>query len=121
VSVPIAATEDALHGISGNASGVWAVGSYLARNGYRMLTLRWNGSSWSRGSTPNIFGPDELWAVLAGTDRPTWAAGSYFPGGQAATVILRRENGKWVRVPSSNPGSYSNMLRGVRSVSPTLA
>src|SRR5439155_23296242 len=57
VSVPITATEDALHGISGNGSTIWAVGNYLARAGYRMLTLRWNGSSWSRVSTPNIFGP----------------------------------------------------------------
>jgi hypothetical protein len=122
VSVPIAATEDALHAISGNTSTVWAVGDFLAREGYRMLTLRWDGSSWSRAPTPDIFGPDRLYAVSAGTNRPTWAVGShYFPGGPSATVILRRENAKWVRVPSSNPGSYSNILEGVRSVSPTLA
>lgn len=122
VTVPTAGMQDALHAVSGNEGNVWAVGNFLARQGYRMLTLRWNGSSWSRVSTPNLFGPDELYGVSAGTNRPTWAVGShFFPSAQAATVILRRENGKWIRVPSPNPGSYSSILVGVRSVSPTLA
>jgi hypothetical protein len=122
VSVPTAGMEDALHTVSGNRRNVWAVGNYLARRGYRMLILNRSGSAWSRVSTPNISGPDELWGVSAGTNRPTWAVGrQYSQSGQAATVILRRESGKWVRVPSPSPGSYSNLLWGVRSVSSTLA
>lgn len=124
IAAPTVLRDDELYGVSGNSpTNVWAVGeSVNSHDIAQTLVLHWDGSKWSGVPSPNTVGlGPRLRAVSAGPNRPAWAVG-YASGIPPIwkTVILEHKDGRWEHVASPNPNN-SDLLWGVRSVSPTLA
>jgi len=86
------------------------------------LILHWNGTKWSRVSSPN--GPD-IESVLASTSGASpsnaWAVGDYGDGVDYFTLILHWNGTKWTRVNSPSPSAIDNELHSVRATSTTDA
>jgi hypothetical protein len=74
---------------------VWAVGHEADAASCCTLTARWNGSSWSHVSSPNLADAGNfLKAVAVGPSlgcgsHDTWAVGSYLSGSNSQTLIMR--------------------------------
>src|SRR5262249_38482127 len=85
------------------------------------LILRWNGTAWSKMSSPNP-GPNgsHLTSVSAVSPTDAWAVG--VSGNStctaAATLVLRWNGSAWSRVSSPYPGAACNYLTAVRALSP---
>ena len=112
---------DALAGVSAtSASNAWAVGAYCATctstvSSYRTLGLHWNGSKWSKVSTPNPHpGNDVLEGVAARTGSDAWAVGVSCASacGQATEIddplILHWNGSKWSA--KSAPGGGTGFI-----------
>jgi hypothetical protein len=105
----------------------WAVGTYRSGSSARLdnLILRWNGSVWTQMPAPVLgSGSNVLKAVAAEGAGQGWAVGyrenASDPDHQQA-VILRWNGGAWQPVFTPNPGTGSNVLNSVVSISPTDA
>lgn len=115
----IPSTGDAAHlsaVVSGPGGTAWAVGYYCpsdcggSPNGYRTLVLHWNGTSWSRVSSPSPgTGPDSgfagLSSVSVGPGGTAWAVGDYYcvrcgTSGEAQPLILHWTGATWTQVAS---------------------
>lgn len=68
----------------------WAVG-YA---GDRTLIERWNGTAWTRVSSPSPPGADDLAGVTAVSSRDAWAVGQSGPG---KILIVARNGMVWKR------------------------
>jgi hypothetical protein len=102
------------------ANDIWAVG--YTGPGYHVITLHWDGISWTRVAAPNgpqdsarllsvsAAGPDDVWAVGTTADR---LAGS-------RTLIEHWDGANWSRVPSPNRTEFSDQPNTLMSVA-TLA
>jgi len=83
-----------------SATDVWVVGDRRAGIiGYETLVARWNGSTWTRESTPNgnPGGFNNLYGVAA-ADGNVWAVGTYVDPNSSTNrrkLILQRANGSW--------------------------
>lgn len=92
---------------------VWAAGHYLDNTGvYRTLAERWNGSSWTIVTTPNVGNGDNALNGLAATGpNDVWTVGysSSTPGGSSATLILHFDGATWSVVPSPSPSLTSSL------------
>jgi hypothetical protein len=102
----------------------WAVGSYLARGGFRTLIAHWNGTSWRIVRSPNVgTGENILTAVAARTATGIWAVG--FRNQVSRTrerTLVEHWNGRtWQVVPSPNAGNTGSALFGVAVVSGSRA
>ena len=122
-----------LFGVRCNSSSdCWAVGDYTASTAQRNQALHWNGTKWSKVTTPNPGGTAsgdfsvvyDAWCTSASS---CWAAGEYGNLGAGAQVILNQAlhwNGtKWSQVTTPNPegtaANDANLLDGVRCTSPS--
>src|SRR5205085_975184 len=93
-------------------SDVWAVGNYEAAgfNHPRPLIERWDGSSWTRVSTPTGDGYSHLYGVAAVSSNDVWAVGDN--GGDA--ISAHWNGSQWSSVATAGPASTT-----LRSVSAT--
>ena len=103
---------------------VWAVGWARDPNGpqfvKRTLIQHFDGTHWSIVPSPNR--PDdvfsELHSVSAASANDVWAVGSSETGGAPTRTLIQHWNGtQWRIVPSPNPDSQLNELRGVVALS----
>jgi hypothetical protein len=93
--------DDTLRGVDAVATGdVWAVGEHRAGIGrYDTLAAHWNGTTWTRESTPNgnPNGMNNVYGVAA-AGGTVWAVGTYVDPGSALNrrkLILQRTSGSW--------------------------
>jgi hypothetical protein len=102
------------------SSDVWAVGEFAGASAGQTLTEHWDGVSWSVVSSPNVgAGSNFLDAVSADASNDVWAVGAFGPAGPGASqTLVEHWNGvSWSVVSSPSPGTSSNELRGVTTVS----
>jgi hypothetical protein len=116
-----------LNGVSAvSASDAWAVGYYVNTSGTgntvdNTLILHWNGTAWSRVSSPNPGNNNYLWSVSAVSRSVAWAVGCTFANGVGHTLILRWTGTAWSQVTSPSPKSGGPCLEGVSAVSGSVA
>ncbi|MHB8600606.1 MAG: hypothetical protein ACYDER_27845 [Ktedonobacteraceae bacterium] len=107
-----------LYGIAATSTkNVWAVGFYYSMPGNvpaQTLTERWNGSSWSVITSPNVGTNNSfLYGVAATSGKNAWAVGSAIVNGSSQTLIEQWNGTSWSIVASPNVASASNSLYGV--------
>ena len=111
-----------IEAISGN--DVWAVGWAQDPNGpqyvKRTLTQHFDGNVWSIVPSPNrlVDTQSELHSVSAASANDVWAVGSSNNGKLPTRTLIEHWDGaQWSIVPSPNPDSQFNELRGVKALS----
>jgi hypothetical protein len=110
-----------------SATDAWAAGDYCTTSACAVedtLILHWNGTSWSKVTSPN---PSSVVNVLTGVSGTSggdvWAAG-YMIGasGSDNTLIVHWNGTAWSVVNSPNPSKTgANLLNAVGAVSATSA
>jgi hypothetical protein len=106
-------TAGALNGVAAvSKSRAWAVGYAGKSSAPRILMLRWNGSAWSRVTSPAVLtASGELSAVRAVSARNAWAVG--FTGkpysGKNHSLLLHWNGSKWSEVTSPAPVTGGNL------------
>ena len=99
------------------ADDVYAVGSWRGRYATHPLVAHWDGSTWSIEwlDMPKLSGG--LNALVVARNGDLLAVGSTSPStfGMATgrTIVLRRHEGRWSRVPSPTPGRTSQFSDAV--------
>ena len=117
-----------LNGVSADsATDAWAVGYYTnpTTRATETVALHWNGTSWSRVSSPNPGGTTSandfstLNGVSANSATDAWAVGAYLnpTTGALDTLVLHWNGTSWSKVASPSPG----VLGGVSADSATDA
>jgi hypothetical protein len=110
-----------------SATNAWAVGYYCTTSACSTedtLILHWNGTSWSKATSPN---PSSVVNVLQGVSGTSgtdiWAAGYMIgPSGSDNTLILHWNGTTWTAVKSPNPSTTgANSLEAVSAVSSASA
>jgi hypothetical protein len=99
--------DDQLNGMAAtSATNAWAVGTEdipgaSATSGSYTMILHWNGTTWTRVSSPNPFCAtcDSLYGVAAASATSAWAVGTVNAG--AEVVILRWNGTAWKNSPSA--------------------
>ena len=93
--------NEGLRGVDAvSATDVWAVGDRRAGiSGYDTLVAHWNGTAWTRESTPNANpgGINNLYGVAA-AGGTVWAVGTYVDPNSSINrrkLILQRAGGSW--------------------------
>jgi hypothetical protein len=93
------------------AKYVWAVGIDITSTGrWKTLIERWKGTSWSRVTSPNPSGNQQLEAVSASSKTDAWAVG---------TIAAHWNGTNWSRVTLPKPAG--TFLTAVTDISPTNA
>jgi len=126
-----------LTGVSARSTNdAWAVGSFIdpTTHAQETLVLRWNGTSWSKVTSPNPGGTSasgdrsSLTGVSADSTNDAWAVGYYSSPttGAVETLVLHGNGASWSKVTSPNPGGTTsssdlNYLDGISADSPTDA
>jgi len=101
-------------------SDCWAVGYYLAGSTYQTLVERWDGTSWTIVTSPNISPTqnNRLAGVTCSSASLCWAVGSYVAGGIDMSLIERWDGASWTIDTSPNPNATAgNRLLAVTCVS----
>ncbi|MGH3399388.1 MAG: hypothetical protein ACRDPO_32345, partial [Streptosporangiaceae bacterium] len=104
-----------------SAHSAWAVGSYVTpRYTFQTLVLHWNGTRWSRVTSPGR--PDGSW--LTGVDAVSagdaWAVGYQATGKNTQAPLIEHWNGRtWQVLPGRYPHSSFSMLSAVAGASPS--
>jgi len=109
-----------------NASDCWAAGNYFDGSEYQTLVFQYNGTDWSRGTSPDAGSPDpsvvynSLNAVACSGADDCWAVGLYDePGGLFNQTLIEQFDGTgWTVVGSPDPGG-ADILYGVACASST--
>jgi hypothetical protein len=115
-----------------SADDVWAVGSDVPDAATLLsstLVLHWNGTTWSRVSSPTVSDASTtLYGVNADSATNAWAVGNECvypacpdPGITTDAVILHWNGTRWSIVSSPSPGGANNVLFGVSAVTPDNA
>ena len=111
--------ETELNGVSTVSDReAWAAGfaGTPATGQFGTLILRWNGTAWSRMTSPDPSQKDSfLQGVSATRGGGAWAVGSYARGKTLRTLVLKWSAPAWTQVKSASPapaGRY-NLLSGV--------
>ena len=100
-----------------SASNAWAVGQDYVHG--KTIILHWNGTAWTRVTSPTLAGGSALYAVAATSASNAWAVGgSDTPPGK--TQILHWNGTAWKQVPSPTPKT-GGALFGVTATSATNA
>ena len=96
-------------GVAGDG-GIGRTGSAVFGN--RPLTLRWNGTAWTRVPSPNLGTDSQINDVAAASAGSAWAVGwtTYSAASTTTPLILRWNGTAWTRVPSPNLGPDSVLL-----------
>lgn len=120
---PAASTLASVSAVSG--TDAWSAGWYRnsTANATDTLILRWNGTTWSKVTSPSPSSSESLLGgVSAASGSNAWAVGSYVSSTNATDTLVLHWNGTaWSQAPSPDPGATINELRGVSTVSPTDA
>jgi hypothetical protein len=102
------------------SANAWAVGSTCSAR-CKILTVHWNGTSWSKVSSPNAgSGANSLSGVFTVSVTDAWAAGDYCTTSACAvedTLIVHWNGTSWSKVKSPNPSSVVNVLTSVSGTS----
>jgi hypothetical protein len=115
--VPVPAppnTSGALFGVKAlSATDAWAVGESFPNTGGngKILTDRWNATSWQVAQAPPVGGPGALSALSSIDDAPgtgAWAVGFWVTGGAGNSVVLHWTGTAWKE--ETTPSS-SNLFR----------
>jgi hypothetical protein len=97
-----------------SADDIWAVG----QTDEAPLTMHWDGTAWSRVTSPKASGYDFLYGVWAASANNVWAVGSSETSpGESATLIEYWNGSTWTIVPSPNIPLLSNVLRAASGTS----
>jgi hypothetical protein len=109
---------------------VWAVGSVTpkiggpAGAGQRTLALHWNGTAWSRVSTPTpskIHGGGDLVSITATSTGSIWALGRYDTKDNQRSYLLHRHMGAWRRIDIANRrGTDGTILNDIAATSTNI-
>jgi len=123
VPSPNAGTHDNfLLGVSASAgNNVWAVGYHLDNSGRgQTLVERWDGTSWSVVSSPNLTYGGLMYGVAARSGTNVWAVGKYFNASNTERTLIEHWDGtSWSQVSSPNATANDNALYAVSAVSAT--
>jgi len=113
---PAATAYSTAGGLNGAAavsnSSAWAVG--FAGNSFapKILMLHWNGTAWSRVTSPSVLtATGELSAITAVTAKSAWAVG-YTGGigtGKNHSLLLHWNGSTWSQVTSPAPVTGGNL------------
>ncbi len=121
---------------SNSATDAWAVGAYFnpTTSASETLALHWNGTKWSKVSSPNPGGTTSssdvsyLYGVNSDSASDAWAVGYYInpSTGATETLALHWNGTKWTEVASPNPGGTTSSgdfssLGSVSAISATNA
>ena len=109
-------TAGGLAGVAAaSTSSAWAVGHTGAGTTARVLLLHWNGSRWSRVTSPSVLtGPGELTAITVVSAKDAWAVGytGTFTTTASTRTLLLHWNGTTWR-PVTTPAPVAGALSGV--------
>jgi len=96
-------TAGGLAGVAtASASSAWAVGYAGTGSGAKVLMLHYNGSKWSRVTSPGVLtATGALTAITVVSARDAWAVGS--TGGASHTLLLHWNGSRWSQVTSPAP------------------
>lgn len=100
-------------------SNIWAAGEYSDQSGGitpdKTLILHWNGRTWKKVSSPNPGRSfDSLGTIRAVSATSVWAVGTYAGSDFHDRSFALHSNGHaWSKVPSPNPGKFSDSLSGL--------
>jgi hypothetical protein len=118
--VPPGSLESVLSGVScASATACVAAGYYRTSSATMTLVERWNGTSWSIQSSPNVVNNVQsvLSAVSCTSPTACTAVGFFYLRGHVGTLAERWNGSSWVIQPTPNPGGGSiaiqNKLAGV--------
>ena len=109
-----------------SSTDAWAVGNYFD-DGYRTLTLHWNGVKWSQVASPSpgqhqflkTFGM-QVRRVFAISATDIWAVGYYMDGHDHEQTLTLHWNGAhwtWIASPNVGGATHDNELAGVGGLS----
>ena len=106
-------------------TNAWAVGTQYPgppTPATRTLIFHWNGTSWSRVSSPDPGAEgNDLLAVSASSFDDVWAVGDFGPStGGSRTLVVHWDGTDWTTTHSPNPGGSHAYLSAV-SVVPGFA
>lgn len=105
-----------LRGVSAvSSSDAWAVGSvYNATGRGSTLVMHWNGTAWSRATSPSPGVSSRLWDVSAASSTDVWAVGSYRDSDDIDWSLILHWNGSaWLQVTS--PGAFLSSVSAISS------
>ena len=98
-----------------SASSAWAVGHANAGTSLKVLLLHWNGSKWSRVTSPSVLtGPGELTAITVVSAKDAWAVGytgTFSTTASTRTLLLHWNGTAWSQV--TRPAPVAGALSGV--------
>jgi plastocyanin len=103
-----------------SSTNVWAVGFVVESGDTHTLILHYDGSTWARVSSPNVFDRNTLNGLAIRTSQDIWAVGDTDDsglGGPIDTLILHYDGTSWRQVVSPSPSSKFNELWSVAVVS----
>jgi hypothetical protein len=108
-------TAGGLAGVAAaSASSAWAVG-HAGTGSPKVLMLHWNGSKWSRVTSPRVLtGPGELAAITVVSAKDAWAVGytgTFTTTASTRTLLLHWNGTAWSQV--TRPAPVAGALSGV--------
>lgn len=103
-----------------SSTNAWVVGYYDDGTVNRTLIERWNGTTWTKVSSPSP-GPGNahLRAVAATSSTDAWAVGVFSNGIRSRSLVVHWDGTSWTRLASPSP--YSADFEGVAATSSTDA
>jgi hypothetical protein len=122
VSIPATATNTELNGTFARTdSDDWAVGIQFSSPS-SAVAYHWNGSAWTRTSTPALIGNASFDAVSASAANDAWAVGFAQEGGQVDETLTEHWNGtSWSVNSSGAVAADDERLNGVVDLGPDNA
>lgn len=104
-----------------SATACVAVGNYVASTQYNTLVLSWNGTTWTKMSSPSPADPNTSGSYLTGVSCASatacTAVGYYFSSTGQHTLIETWNGTTWTQAASPSPGT--DYLAAVSCASPT--
>lgn len=127
VPSPSPGAADANNDLAGVAAtarnDAWAVGTFVAGGSDQPLVLHWNGTRWSRVTSPSFKAAELLSAVGASSRSNAWIVGRTSSLADGKTLTLHWNGTSWKLIPSPNEVGIipANTLSGVAVASATSA
>jgi hypothetical protein len=122
---PTTTAVPATGGLAGTAAvangGAWAVGYTGKISAPRILLLHWNGTAWSRVTSPSVLtATGELTAITAVSAKSAWAVGYTGKNGTGKnhSLLLHWNGSRWSQVTSPAPvtgGSLAAITAGAKN------
>jgi hypothetical protein len=98
-TAPTYSTAGSLAGVAAASdSNAWAVGYTGTGASDNVLMLHWNGTAWSRVTSPKVLtGAGELSAITVISATDAWAVGSTGSSVKPHTLLLHWNGTRWIR------------------------